>query len=94
VGIGQADNLPGITGIGENFLVTGEAGIENDFPAPAGPGSRCASMKYSPVFKRKRGGLSGSVRQRILLISLREFMSGFHFGGGAAEMDPKWLMGQ
>ena len=29
------NNLPGITGVGENFLVTGKAGGENDFAAAA-----------------------------------------------------------
>jgi hypothetical protein len=59
--------LTGITWIGENFLVSGEAGIENDFAAAAGFGSRAASIENSPVFQRKRGGLSGLVIQRILL---------------------------
>ena len=35
VRIGQADDLACITGIRENFLITGEAGIENDFAAAA-----------------------------------------------------------
>jgi hypothetical protein len=36
VGIGEANDLPGVTRVGENFLVSGEAGIENDFAATAG----------------------------------------------------------
>jgi hypothetical protein len=35
VRVGEANHLPGIAGIGENFLITREAGIENDFPAAA-----------------------------------------------------------
>jgi hypothetical protein len=35
VWIGEANNLAGVTWIGENFLVPGEAGIKNDFAAAA-----------------------------------------------------------
>jgi hypothetical protein len=49
VGIRQADDLPGVAGIGENFLVTGEAGIENDFAATAGASTRCTAVKDSSV---------------------------------------------
>jgi hypothetical protein len=45
VRIGEADNLPRITWVGENFLITGEAGIENDFAAAARDGARGASVK-------------------------------------------------
>ena len=54
--IGQADDLPGITGIGENFLVTGEAGIENNFSAAARDRARGAAIKYAPVFQRENRG--------------------------------------
>jgi hypothetical protein len=47
--ISQADNLAGIAGIGENFLITGEAGIENDFAAAARASACRAAVKYSPV---------------------------------------------
>jgi hypothetical protein len=50
--IGQADDLAGITRIGENFLVTGEAGVENDFAAAPGDRSRSAPMKNAPIFER------------------------------------------
>jgi hypothetical protein len=53
VRIRQADDLPGITGVGENFLITGEAGIENDFPAAARDGAGRAAVKYTPVFERE-----------------------------------------
>jgi hypothetical protein len=53
VGIGQANNLPGIAGISENFLVTGEAGIENDFAAAARDRARRAATKYAPVLERQ-----------------------------------------
>jgi hypothetical protein len=94
VGVSEANNLSGITWVGENFLVSSEAGIKNDFPAPAGFGSRCAAVKNSPVFKRKRRGLSRFIRQRSLLNLIRKIVYRVHFGGGAAEIEPKWLIGQ
>jgi hypothetical protein len=56
VRVSEADNLAGIAGIGENFLVTGEAGIENDFAAAAREGARRAAVKYAPVFQREDRG--------------------------------------
>jgi len=55
VRIGETDDLPGVARIGENFLVTGERGIENDFAAPARAGAGGASLKYAPVFEREGG---------------------------------------
>jgi hypothetical protein len=48
--------LSGITGVGENFLVTGEAGIENDFSAAARNRARRAAVKDAPVFQREDRG--------------------------------------
>jgi hypothetical protein len=56
VRIRQADNLSGIAGVGENFLVTGEAGIENDFAAAARDRARRAAVKNAPVFQREDRG--------------------------------------
>jgi hypothetical protein len=56
VRIGEADNLPRITWVGENFLITGKAGIENDFAAPARDGAGGASVKEAPVFQREGRG--------------------------------------
>jgi hypothetical protein len=56
VRIRQADNLSGITGIRENFLITGEAGIENDFAAAARNRARRAAIKYAPVLERQSCG--------------------------------------
>ncbi len=53
VRIRQAHDLPGITGIGENFLVTGETGIENDFAAAARDSAGSAAVKDAPVFERE-----------------------------------------
>ena len=65
--IGEADDLPGIAGVGENFLVAGEAGIENDFAAAARARSSRASMKHAPVLKRERGATCSRLGQRVLL---------------------------
>ncbi len=51
--VGQANDLPGIAGVGENFLVTGEAGIENDFAAAARDRAGRAAVKDAPVFQRE-----------------------------------------
>jgi hypothetical protein len=56
VWIGQANNLAGITGVGENFLVTGKAGVENDFAAAARDRARCVAVKDAPVFQREDRG--------------------------------------
>lgn len=56
VRIGEADDLPGITGIGENFLVSSEAGIKNDFAAAARDRAGRAAVKYAPVFQRECSG--------------------------------------
>jgi hypothetical protein len=69
VGIGEADNLSSVTWIGENFLISREACVENSFSTAAGFRTRGASNKNTPVFQRKRGGLSNLMGQRNLLKS-------------------------
>jgi hypothetical protein len=66
VRIRQADNLPGITWIGEYFLISGEAGIENDFAAAARDRAGRAAVKYAPVFQRKYGGSVLNLVQCVL----------------------------
>jgi hypothetical protein len=63
VRIGETNNLAGVTGIGENFLITGEAGIKNDFTAPTRDRAGRAAVKYAPVFQRKCGGSMLDFRQ-------------------------------
>jgi hypothetical protein len=63
VWISQTNNLSGVTGISENFLVTGEAGIKNDFAAPARDCAGRAAVKYAPVFQRQCGGSMLNFRQ-------------------------------
>jgi hypothetical protein len=53
VGISEADNLTRVAGVGENFLVTGEAGIKNDFAAAARDCACRTAVKYAPVFERQ-----------------------------------------
>jgi hypothetical protein len=63
VRIGETDNLAGVAWIGENFLVTSEAGIKNDFAAAARDRPGRAAVKYAPVFQRKCGGSMLNFRQ-------------------------------
>ena len=65
--ISEADNLAGVAGVGKDFLVAGERGIENDFAAPAGSSARRATVKDSPVLEREKSGAWGCVGQRSLL---------------------------
>jgi hypothetical protein len=55
VGISKANNLSEITGICEDFLVTGKAGIENNLAAATRDGAGRAAVKYAPVFERENG---------------------------------------
>lgn len=56
VRIGQADNLSGVTGIGEDFLVSSEAGVKNDFAAATGASPRRTALKDAPVLERENRG--------------------------------------
>ena len=67
VRIGQTNDLARIAGIRENFLVTGEAGIENDFTAAARDCAGRAAVKYAPVFEREDCGSMLDFRQWVLL---------------------------
>ena len=65
VRIGQADNLAGIAGVGEDFLITGETGIKNDFAAATRASTRRAPVKYATVLERESRG--GSVEPQVVL---------------------------
>ena len=73
VGIGQADDLARVTGVGENFLVSGEAGVKNDFAAAAGDRAGRAAVKYTPVFEREYSGSCMNFRQWLPQIFLSAF---------------------
>jgi hypothetical protein len=64
--IRKANDLARITGVRENFLVTGKAGIKNDFAAAARDRAGRAAVKYPPVFEREYGGSVQNFRQRVL----------------------------
>jgi hypothetical protein len=51
--ISEADDLAGIAGIRENFLIPSKASIENDFAATAGASARRTAVKYSSVLERE-----------------------------------------
>jgi hypothetical protein len=86
VRIGEADDLPGIAWIGKNFLVTGEAGIENNFAAAARDGAGRTAVKYASVFERKDRRSMQNFRQ----CSLRKaplFIARFSCGQGTEVVD-------
>jgi hypothetical protein len=62
----QANDLPGVAGVCENFLITGEAGIENDFAAAARDSARGTAVKYAPVFQSESGGSMLNFGQVVL----------------------------
>jgi hypothetical protein len=57
----QHDDLARIRWVGENFLVTGQGCIENDFPVAFRFGAVSGTAKDAPVLERKYclHGLSG-----------------------------------
>ena len=67
VRIRQAHDLTGIARIGENFLVTSEAGIKNDFAAATGDCTRRASVKDSSVLEREYRATFGGLLQCVVL---------------------------
>jgi hypothetical protein len=69
VGIGQANNLTRVTGVGENFLIAGETGIKNDFAAAARDRASRTAIKYAPVFEGEYGGSMLYFRQWVLRCS-------------------------
>jgi hypothetical protein len=66
MGIGEANNLAGIAGVGENFLISSEAGIKNDFAAAARASASRATVKYSSVLERENRATCEGLRQCVL----------------------------
>jgi hypothetical protein len=66
VRISEADDLAGIARIAENFLVSGEAGIKNNFSAAPRAGASGAPVKNSSVLERENGRAYPCFRQRFL----------------------------
>jgi len=66
--ISQTNDLAGVAGVGEDFLITGEAGIENDFAAAARDGAGGAAVKGAPVFQSESGGSVLNFGQFVLRV--------------------------
>ena len=86
--VGQADDLAGVTWVGENFLISGEAGIENDFTAAARDRTGRAAVKYAPVFQRENRGSVLNFRQWVLLRSYYSSTAHLVFAS-VVESEPK-----
>jgi hypothetical protein len=67
VRIREANNLSGVARIGKDFLITGEAGIENDFSAAPRNGAGSAAIKNAAVFECEYGRAMWNFGQRVLL---------------------------
>ena len=72
--------MAGVTWIGEDFLVAGEAGIENYFAATARDRACRTAVKDAAVFECKYGGAVLDVGQWIL--RRKSFGLGFRGSGG------------
>src|ERR1051326_2971915 len=55
--IGENHNLAGIRRIGEDLLVAGEGGVENDFAGPLGGRTKTAALEDSSVFQSENRGV-------------------------------------
>ena len=88
VRIGQANDLPGVAGVRKDFLVTGEAGIENDFAATARNRAGRAAIKDAPVFQREDRGSVLNFGQWVLPCFSSK--SAIHFvSASVVESEPK-----
>src|SRR5271155_2170442 len=67
VRIGETNDLAGVAGVGEYFLISRKAGIENNFAAAARDRAGCTAVKYAPVFERKNRRSVLNFVQRVLL---------------------------
>src|SRR5271168_462406 len=88
VRIGEADDLSGVAGVGENFLITGEAGIENDFAAAARDGAGGATVKDAPVFECECSGAVLNFGQWSLL-SFSSAPANYFVLASVVESEPK-----
>jgi hypothetical protein len=79
VRVSEADNLPRVAWVGEYFLISGEAGIKNDFAAPARDRAGRAAIKYAPVFQRENRRSMRNFRQCVLPNSSTDIVPSFRF---------------
>ena len=49
--IGEDDDLAGVGGVGEDFLIPGERGVEDDFAASLGGRTKTPALEDAPVFQ-------------------------------------------
>jgi len=87
VRISQADNLPRIARIGEDFLISGEAGIENDFAAAARDRAGRTAVKDAPVLQRQYCGSVQNFGQWVLRLS--SSIVYFSCASAVVESEPK-----
>ena len=52
-GVGHNDHLTAIGRIGENFLITGHAGVENDFALDFAARAKACARKYFSIGQRQ-----------------------------------------
>ena len=93
VRIRQADDLPRVTRVRENFLISGEAGVENDFTAASCVGSRGAAFKNSSIFECKYTLPFDSFCQRSLSPASSD-RARYFSDSAKTGMEPKWSTGQ
>jgi hypothetical protein len=95
VRVGEADDLPGIAGVGKDLLVAGEGGIKNDFAAAARARAGRATLKDAPVFERQYGLCRRVVQSLLLCLSYAALHCALSFASAvAAGITPKRSTGQ
>ena len=62
--VGQGDDLLAITGIGQDFLVTGHGGVENHFTDGVARSAYGMTGEYSAVCECQDGGRGGTLKRQ------------------------------
>ena len=65
VRIGQRDDLPAVARVGEDFLVAGQRGVEDDFAGGVAGGTDRGAVKDRAVCERKDGGRQDRQQDRL-----------------------------
>ena len=68
VRICKTNDLPRVAGVRKDFLIAGQAGIEDHFPAPARDRAGSAAVKDASVFQCERSGPVRNFGQIVLLL--------------------------
>jgi hypothetical protein len=92
--IGKTNNLAGVTRVRKNFLIAGEAGVENDLSTAARDGARGAALKDAPIFQRESRESVRNFGQRGLPLSSCKFAIHLVLASAAVSSEPKWSTGQ